>query len=186
MRKSLVILALSLSTAPAYAQIGPGGPVSAGESWQVADTPPVTTGNYASGNCMGGWRQITIALFPGQTGFMTNFRVVSVAGQGATVVAYFMDSSPVGSVCSDKTQFTLVAADIDKQISQPQTITLVSPTGSTPSQGSADFTPPRPFVSGGSFSSGVKTIWYALVATGSWNVTSATDVHTRTGVLINN
>lgn len=158
--------------------------VSAGFSQPIADTVPVTNVAYVSGNCMGGFRSITVAANNGQSGYVLNVRVLSEGGVTGPVVLYLFDSNPSGSTCTNAGTFTLANADEDKMIASPQSLTLAASTGSTISFASADFTPPRAFIAGGSTASGVKTIYYALVSGASFTPT-ANSFHTRTGVTLN-
>ena len=159
--------------------------VVSGFSQQVADTPTITTSAYITGNCIGGFRSITVAQNNGQTGLLTNFRIGSIAGLTPTIVAYGFTSQPTTSTCTDRSTFTLSAADFDKLIFSPSSGTLAVPANATtPTTIGLDFTPPRPFIAGGSISSGIKTIYYALVAASSFTPTTTTDLHTSTGVAL--
>ena len=161
--------------------------VSAGFSQQASDTPTVQTAAYASGNCIGGFRSVTVTANNGQSGFITNFRVESIGGATPSVTVYLFDSNPSSSTCTDKSTFTLNSADVDKLLNNPATgaITLAAPIGTTTTFANVDFNPPRPFIAGGSAASGVKTIYYALVSGSAFTPGTATDIHTRIGASLN-
>jgi hypothetical protein len=155
-----------------------------GYALQVASTPTVTASSYSFGNCLGGFNAITVAGNNAQSGLVTNFRVSSVTGVTASVTVYLFEANPSSSTCTDHSTFTLNSADVDKLIMNPVNLSLVAPDGATPSMAEASFTPPRPFLAGGSGSS-VKTIYYGMVATSTFTPGSTTDIHTRTGVVLN-
>lgn len=168
-------------------QCGPNGRIlsASGTSTRVTNTPTVQNAAYASGNCIGGFQSITVTNYNGQSGFLTNFRVTSVGGSTPTITVYVFDSNPSSSTCTDKSTFTLNAADVDKMVATPVAMTLAAPTGTSVTFGSVDWTPPRPFMAGGSVSSGVKTIYYALVSGSTFTPATTTDLHTSTGVALN-
>lgn len=160
--------------------------VSAGFSQQVASDPTVQNASYSSGNSIGGIQAVTVTANNGQSGFVTNFRVVSVGGIVPALTLYLFDANPSASTCTDKTAFTLNSADIDKLIYvSPTAITMAAPTGTTSTVASFDLTPPRPFIAGGSTASGVKTIYYCVVDGTTVTPGSTTDIHTRVGVVLN-
>jgi hypothetical protein len=159
--------------------------VSAGFSQQVASTPVVQNAQYVSGNCIGGFNAITVAVNNGQSGFVTHFRVASLGGSIPTLTIYLFSSNPSASTCTDKSTFTLAAADVDKLIVSPTAITLAAPTGTSVTFGATEFTPPRAFIAGGSTGSGVATIYYGLVSGTTFTPATVSDLHTRTGVVLN-
>jgi hypothetical protein len=156
-----------------------------GHAQQVAHTPTVQNAAYASGNCLGGFNAISVAVNNGQSGLLTNLRLSSIGGATATVTLYVFDSNPSASTCTDRSTFTLATADVDKLLTSPVAITLGAPTGTTVSFASADLVPPRPFIAGGSTASGVKTIYYALVSGSSFTPASTSDIHVRIGAVLN-
>jgi hypothetical protein len=160
-------------------------PITGGAAGQVTDTPTVQNAAYSSGNCIGGFRSLTVADYNGQSGFLTNFRIASISGATPSITVYIFSSNPSASTCTDKGTFTLNSADVDKIIANPNSTTLSAPTGATTSFGSLDYTPPRPFKAGGSASSGVKTIYYALVAGSSFTPATTSDIHVRVGTALN-
>jgi len=189
MKKLSILLLASALAAPAWAQsTTPGAPVTAGVAQQVTDNPTVTASSYTSGKCLGGFRQVTVGLYNGQTGFLTNFRVFNSDGTAPpTLQVYVFDASPTSSKCDNTGNFSLASPDAQHMIFGPVSITLASPAAGANSFtfASTDLLPPRPFVTGGSFSATVKTIWYALVAGSTFTPLTTTGFSTRTGVLLN-
>lgn len=179
---SAAILSAVQSAIPAGTNtIGTVTATNTNAAFTQSATPTVTTSNYAAGNCMGGFNQLTINNISGQTGFVTNFRVTSMAGNTGGINVWLFDSQPTTSTCTDKGTFTLSTADTDKLIAAPQNGTLAAVTGATtPTNISVDFTPPRPVNP-----SGARVIWYALQAATSLTPASTTDIHVRAGSALN-
>lgn len=159
--------------------------VSAGLAQQVASDPTVQNASYVSGNCIGGFNAVTVTANNGQSGFVINFRVISIGGSVPAVTLYLFDSNPSASTCTDKSTFTLNSADVDKMLVTPLAATLAVPIGTTTSFAAFDFPSARPFIAGGATNSGVKTIYYALVSGSTFTPAATTDIHTRVGVLLN-
>lgn len=160
--------------------------VTTGRSTIGIDQPTVANSSHTSGQCVGGFRSVTVADYYGQSGFVVNFRVASESGVTPTLTIYLFDSNPSASTCTDAGTFTLANADLDKLIVAPtQTaITLAAPTGATQTFGSVDFAPPRVTVAGGKGTSGLKTIYYGIV-TGTTFTPAANGLHIRAGVALN-
>lgn len=157
--------------------------VVAGTANQITSTPTIQAAAYASGNCIGGFNAVSVASYNGQSGFVTNVRLASIAGTLYQIILYMFDSNPTTSTCTDKGVFTLSANDVDKLIAQPTAVTLASPSGSiTPTTAAYDFLPPRPFIAGGAAASGVQTIYYGLIASAAITPTTTSDLHLRFGV----
>lgn len=163
--------------------------VDAGDAVNVPDTPTVQNAAYAAGACLGGFRQITVANYNGQSGFLTGVRVASVGGSTPQIFPYVFAISPTTSTCTDKTAFSLGTADIANLIVNPasNSLTLAAPSnyGTTAAMGSADFTPPKPFKAGGSIGSGLKTIWYGLVTATAITPASVSDIKVNIGAALN-
>lgn len=154
-----------------------------GTANQVTSTPTIQASAYSAGNCIGGFNSVSVTTYTGQSGFLTNIRLASIAGSAYNVVVYVFDSQPTTSICTDKGTFSLSSADVDKLIGAPTSVTLANPASAfTPTVASIDFTPPRPFRAGGSSSSGVQAIWYGLQLASAITPTTTTDLHTRFGV----
>lgn len=143
---------------------------------RVSSTPTVTNNAYSSGNCLGGFNAVTIAAANGQGILLNSVDVKSIGGSTPTVTVYVFDSNPSASTCTDRSTFTLNSADVDKLVAPPFGLTLVAPTGATTTfatQGNMG----RMFLAGGSASSGVKTLYYALVSGSSFTPGSTSDIH---------
>lgn len=159
--------------------------VSAGQSEQITDNPTVQAAVYSAGNCIGGFRQVGVVNNAGQSGFITNVRVLSQNASTSTITLYLFDSNPSTSTCTDKSTFSISNADLDKLIVSPTSATLAVPAaGMTQSVASFEFAPPRPFIAGGVTSSSVRTIYYGL-ATSAMTPSSTSDIHVRMGVVLN-
>lgn len=162
-------LALTALSSPAFAI----------ERNLVAD-PVVQNAAYANTNCMGGFVAVPLAFTNGQAGFITDFTVKSAGGSTTGLTVYLFEANPTNSTCTDKSTFTLAAADLDKLIGAPFVLTPATSGGATAT--SASLTNMlRPFVAGGVPYSGVITIYYALVANGSVTPATTTDVHVKIG-----
>lgn len=186
---ALLLASLLVAPQPAQSQAWCNGAncVTAGVARHVASTPTVQNAAYVSGNCIGGFTAVAVALAPGQSGFVINFRVASVGGSTPSLTVYLFSANPSASTCTDRSTFTLNSADIGKLIGNPvsSTMTLAAPVGTTTTVGSVDFVPPRPFISGGSLNSGLLTIYYALVSGSSFTPGSTTDLMANIGVAMN-
>lgn len=160
--------------------------VTAGDAIQVAATPTIQAAAYAINQCIGGFNSIAITNYNGESGFLTSFRVSSLAGTAYQLFVYLFDSQPTTSTCVDKGAFTLTQNDEAKLINNPNSsITLAAAAGTTPTFATVDFSPPRPFIAGGSHSSGVNTIWYALGLAAAVTPTTTNDIHVRAGAALN-
>lgn len=133
MRKLALALCAALSFAgPVQAQII-STPSGAQSGFLVSTTPTIQNASYVSGNCMGGFQ--TIAL--GTSGsVLSQIGLLSKAGLTTAQQLYIFSANPASSTCTDKSTFTLNAADVSKVIWAGQ-ITPAAQTGSTPTFGSA-------------------------------------------------
>jgi hypothetical protein len=158
-----------------------------GASGQFSSIPTIQNAAYVLGNCVGGFQAVTVAAYNGQSGLITSFVAASASGVVQSLTIYLFDSNPSASTCTDRSTFTLNVADVGKLINNPtnSNITLLAPTGTADTFGSVDFTPPRPFVAGGSSASGVKTIYYAIVSNSPFTPGSTTDLHVRIASILN-
>jgi hypothetical protein len=162
----------------------PTNPLPVGRANRVTSAPTVANASHTSGQCVGGFNAITVADNNGQTG---NILTVDIASEGAVtpqVYVYLFSSNPSASTCTDNSTFTLNAADVSKMIAPPQAVTFVSG-GATRTYASVSFTPPRAFIAGGSLSSGVKTIYYAIVNGTSSFTPNANGLTVTTGLVLN-
>lgn len=165
-------------------------PLTVGDAGHVFNTPTTTMSQaYVSGNCIAGFQSITVTDQNGGSGYITNFSVSSASGLTPTITIFMFDANPSGSTCTDHSTFTLASGDYGKLITAPKSVTLSAPSGITsPTYGGLDagLAPPRPFIAGGSHTSGVKTIYYALVAgSGFTTPATTTDISTNTGFALN-
>lgn len=83
----------------------------------VSNTPTVQNAAYSSGNAIGGLQ--TIAFFRQNTqpsGILNNISVVSRGGSTTAMTFYIFNANPSGSTCTDKSAFSLAAADVSKLI----------------------------------------------------------------------
>lgn len=93
----------------------------------VAVTPTIQNASYASGNCMGGFQ--TVAM--GTSASVLN--AITLASKGGLATAkqlYLFSANPTGSTCTDKSTFTIAAADVSKVIATVS-LTPTAPTGTT-------------------------------------------------------
>ena len=172
--------------ANAIGNLAPASSTTAGYGHQVSSSPTFTTsGSYTAGQCFGGFNSVTVVGNNAESAFLTNVRVISASGvSGMSFTLYEFDANPSSSTCTDHGTFTLSGSDVDKLIANPVSMTLVAPTGSTPSMAEATFIPPRPFLADNGAAGQV--LYYALVANGSFTASGTSgDVHTDTGVVQN-
>lgn len=156
-----------------------------GNSAQVTSNPTIKASGYSAGNCIGGFNAVTVTDNNGQSGYITNVRFTSNGGTLYNIQFYAFDSQPSASTCIDKSTFTLSSTDLSKIIATGSVV-FATPTGVTsPSLASLDFTPPRPFVAGGSSSSGLKTIYYGMQVTSAITPSSTNGIQLRFGVARN-
>lgn len=155
-----------------------------GGSVQMAhDTPTVSAAAYTVGQCIGGFRSISVSQFNGQSGAISAIRVLSAAGNTtATYSIILFHSQPSASTCTDNGTFTIAAADFDKVFTN-QVLTLGLPVASgytAPSMGAFagnGLAGQLAFVPGGASNSGVTTIWYGLIVRSAYTSASTTDLH---------
>lgn len=173
MTKQHVIAAFVLAlafTASAFAS----GPASLSNGFLLPggdrQTSPPTVQNaaYSSGNCVGGFNSVTFQG-TGPISLLNDVSVISQGGGTETLTVYVFDQNPSGSTCTDKSTFTLATADTAKLLMSPFALTLVAPTGATQSFASNPNLARIP-------KSGTTTLWYALVAGGSFTPGSTTDL----------
>jgi hypothetical protein len=175
---------MGTTTSPVNTQPAAAISTTAGYGQSIPATWTTTAATYTSGQCLGTATAIAVTGDNGQSGLLTNLRVVSVTGLAAPVVVYVFQSSPTGTY-TDHAACSVTATDTDREIAAPAAITLAAPVGSVLSDAEITYTPPRPFLAGGSSGSGVKTIWVLLVAGGSIVEPSTTDTHVNVGVFQN-
>jgi len=163
---SLLLFALCGS---AFAQMVGGGSGLVGSYTDRAiSTPTVQAAAYSSGNCVGGFNSVTFQG-TGPINLLNDVRLVSQGGGTETLTVYVFDQNPSGSTCTDKSTFTLATGDTAKLLIAPFALTLAAPTGATQSFASNPNLARIPH-------SGSTTLWYALVAGGTFTPGSTTDL----------
>lgn len=101
-------------------------PVTAGSSGlgqvggfdiSIAFTPTVQNAAYSSGNAIGGLQTLTFFRTTTQpTGILNNVSVASKGGSTTAMTLYFFTANPSATTCTDKSAFSLGAADVAKLI----------------------------------------------------------------------
>lgn len=130
--------------------------------WNVSVTPTIQNAAYASGNCMGGFQSVSA----GSTASVLNQLTLSSKGGLTTAKQlYVFSANPGGSTCTDKSTFTIAAADVGKVIGT-YAITPAAPTGTTITFGSL----------GGLGLGTGSTFYFAIVETASETPASTTDL----------
>jgi hypothetical protein len=107
-----------------------------GYDFFVSQTPTIQAAQYVSGNCMGGFQAVAIATTTGVTGILDKITLISKGGLVTAKQLYVFTSNPSGSTCTDKSTFTIAAADLPKLMTT-LSITPVVPTGGAASVGEA-------------------------------------------------
>jgi hypothetical protein len=141
-----------------------------GYEFFVSTTPTIQNASYASGNCMGGFQAVAVARTTGGSGILNKFVIASKGGGTTALTVYVFGSNPSASTCTDKSTFTLNAADISKQICAPFVITPAVPIGTTVSE--AENTSMQCHFT----TSGNSNIYVGIVSGGTWTPTSTTDI----------
>jgi hypothetical protein len=105
-----------------------------GYDFFVSTTPTIQNAQYVSGNCMGGFQAVAVGTTTGGSGILTDFTLISKGGLITGKQIYLFSSNPSGSTCTDKSTFTIAAADLPKLITS-FTVTPAVPTGGAASVG---------------------------------------------------
>ena len=158
--------AVTLATAPALvasaALIG-----STSTFGRIDVTPTVQNASYVSGNDMGGL--ISFTLPRTASGVLQSVGVQFIGGATTQVNVFCFDSNPTGSTFTDKSTFTIAAADEAKRINKNGfALTPVAAVGDTVTAAAID-NYAKPFNSTG-------TIYCAVVSTGTFTPASVTDL----------
>jgi len=127
MRYALGLVLLLVGWQPAQAQM-----LSADIA--VSTVPTIQAAQYVSGNAVGTLQKI--AAFRSDTQPSGILRSIMVAWKGTEITAltfYVFDTNPTASTCTDKTAFSLAAADIPKLAIAPFVLTAAAPTVGTTS-----------------------------------------------------
>ena len=141
-----------------------------GAEFEVATTPAIQNAAYALGNCMGGFQAVAVARYSGAPGILNRFILASNGGGTTPLTIYVFGQNPTGSTCTDKSTFTLAAADISKQICAPFALTPAAPVGTTVTM-AENASMQCHFIT-----SGNANIYIAIVSGGAWTPASTTDL----------
>jgi len=114
---------------------GGGGGGGSSASLNFATPPVVPTiqaAAYASGNAIGGLQTVSFFRTTAQpTGLLNQAAIEWAGGETVAVTEYVFDWNPTSSTCTDKTAFSLAAADAKHLVTSPFTLTGSAPTGAT-------------------------------------------------------
>lgn len=139
-------------------------------------TPVVQNASYVSGNCLGGL--ISFTLPRTSSGILQSFSIQSIGGATTAINAFLFDANPSGSTFTDKSTFTIVAADEAKRINKSAySMTPVALTGDA-ATGAEVTNLARAFSSTG-------TIYLALCSTGTFTPATTTDIRVAIGFVLN-
>ena len=100
----------------------------------VSVTPTIQNSSYVSGNCMGGFKAVSLGT---AQSVLSQIMLSSQGGLITGKVLYVFSANPTGSTCTDKGTFTLAAADVSKLMVSPISINPFVSTGATASMGAA-------------------------------------------------
>lgn len=127
----------------------------------------VQNAQYVSGNSLGGL--LTFVLPHSTSGFLQSVGVQFVGGATTQVNAYLFDSNPSASTFTDKSTFTIAAADEAKRINKSGiALTPSAATGDTVTAAAID-NYAKPF-------NATVTIYCAVVSTGTFTPASVSDM----------
>lgn len=140
---------------------------STSTSGRIDSTPTVQNAQYVSGNDMGGLVSLTLPRTA--SGFIQSIGVQFIGGATTQVNLYLFDANPSTSTFTDKSTFTIAAADEAKRINKNGiALTPAAAVGDTVTAASID-NYAKPFNSTG-------TIYMAVVSTGTFTPASVTDM----------
>lgn len=130
-------------------------------------TPGVQAAQYVSGNDIGGL--VAFTLDRTASGLLQSVGLQFVGGAATAINATCFDANPTASTFTDKSTFTIAAADEAKRINKSLfSLTPVAQTGDSVTAASVD-NYAQPFNS-------TPTIWCAFVSTGTFTPASITDM----------
>lgn len=136
-------------------------------------TPTIQALPYASGNCMGGFQNTTLAGAR-LSGMLNQLHVASKGGGTTALQVYVFASNPSSSTCTDKSTFTLNAADVSKLLTTFQ-ITPGTITGTSVTEAEVAL--------GKSYTTTDGKLYFAIVSGGAWTPASTTDLVINIGVI---
>lgn len=124
MKKIRVLAALLAAFLASSAMAGNDG---------VATTPTIQTAAYSSGNAIGGWQTVPFfrAVYLTHSGVLDAVQLMSQSGATTPITFYIFDTLPTATTCTDRSAFSLGAADVPKLAVQPFTLTPAPTTGTT-------------------------------------------------------
>lgn len=131
-------------------------------------TPTIQAAAYSANNCVGGFNSVTFQG-TGPINALDDVRLISQGGGTETLTVYVFDQNPTGSTCTDKSTFTLATADTAKLLMAPFALTLAAQQGATQSFASNPNLGRHP-------KAGTTTLWYALVAGGTFTPATTSDL----------
>lgn len=124
-RLAVVLVAAAFSV-PASAQ------VSSNIAQQVV--PVIQNAAYASGNAVGSLQTVQAFRSPATpTGIFNGLSLGWIGTETTPLTFYIFDKNPTASTCTDKTAFSLAAADNTKLAFAPFTLTAAAPSVGTTS-----------------------------------------------------
>lgn len=101
---------------------------------QVNVAPTIQAAAYASGNAVGALQSVAVFRTTAQPSGIINGLTLAWKGAETTALTFYVfDTNPTGSTCTDKSAFSLAAADIPKLILPPFTMTAAAPSVGTTS-----------------------------------------------------
>lgn len=142
------------------------------------DTPTVQNVAYSLGDCIGGFRSVSIAASNGGPMYPTAFSINSTGGITGPISVYLFNANPSTSTCNDHNAFALSAADKNKVIAY-FSITLTTSAGTAATFGRQTFSPPIIATA----AAGSQLMYYGLIAGAALTPAATNDISTRTEAL---
>lgn len=107
----------------------------------VSVVPTIQNAAYASGNAVGALQSVAVFRTTAQPSGILTPILLAWKGTETTPLTFFIfDTNPTGSTCTDKSAFSLAAADIPKLAIQPFTLTAAAPSvGTTTTSATATY-----------------------------------------------
>lgn len=159
------IAATAIAYAASFNELGQVG----GWEASVSATPTISNAQYVSGNCIAGFQTVAFARYTGYHGIVNRYIIASKGGGTTAMTVYIFGASPTGSTCTDRSTFSLAAADISKLICAPFVVTPAVAIGGTIS-----------FAENTSMQchliATTSSIYIGIVSGGTWTPASTTDL----------
>lgn len=144
------------------------GQVVTGTYGRVDASPAVQNASYVSGNDIGGLVAFTLPATA--SGILQSLSIQFVGGATTAITVNCFDSNPTGSTFTDKSTYTIAAADTPKMINKAGIVlTPAVSIGGTRTAATFD-NYAKPFISTG-------TIWCAFAGGGTFTPASTTDMN---------